>query len=113
MQGLPSELTTTSTVFISLTKPILLLCQCKIFCTVIYLDHILVLSHFKHAGRRAHSFLQSIGLSWAVYYYVFKSELCLIQSFCLLGLVLDMVDMSVSLPTDKLLEIQQLALSFL
>ena len=42
-----------------------------------------------------------------------KSDLCLTQSFCFLGLCWDTVHMSVSLPPDKLADIQQLALSLL
>ena len=42
-----------------------------------------------------------------------KSDLCLTQTFCFLGLCWDTVHMSVSLPPDKLADIQQLALSLL
>ena len=42
-----------------------------------------------------------------------KSDLCLSQTFCFLGLCWDTVHMSVSLPPDKLTDNQQLALSFL
>ena len=42
-----------------------------------------------------------------------KSDLCLSQTFCFLGLCWDTVDMSVSLPPDKLADIQQLMLSLL
>ena len=42
-----------------------------------------------------------------------KSDLCLSQSFTFLGLCWDTVCMSVSLPSDKLAEIQQLALALL
>ena len=42
-----------------------------------------------------------------------KSDLCLTQTFCFLGLDRDTIHMSVSLPPDKLADFQQLALSFL
>ena len=42
-----------------------------------------------------------------------KSDLCLPQSFTFLGLCWDIVHMSVSLPPDKLADIQELALSLL
>ena len=42
-----------------------------------------------------------------------KSDLCLTQTFCFLGLCWDAVHMSVSLPPDKLADIQLLALSLL
>ena len=42
-----------------------------------------------------------------------KSKLCLSQTFTFLGLCWDTVCMSVSLPPDKLADIQQLALSLL
>ena len=42
-----------------------------------------------------------------------KSAICLSQTFCFLGLCWDTVHMSVSLPCDKLADIQQLALSLL
>ena len=40
-------------VFTALTKPILLLCQCKGFCIVVYLDDVLVLVHSNWVGKRA------------------------------------------------------------
>ena len=49
-----------------------------------------------------------IGLSWVIYQFS-KSELSLMQHFTFLGLCWDTVDMSVSLPCDKPLPIQQLA----
>ena len=42
-----------------------------------------------------------------------KSELCLTQCFCLLRLFWDTVDVSVSKPSDKVLEIEQLGHSLL
>ena len=55
-------------------------------------------------------------LWWLIMGYIFvfsKSEFCLCQYFSFLGLFWVMVDMSVLLPTDKLWEIQQLALTLL
>ena len=34
----------------SLTKPILFLCHCRVFCVIIYLDVIMVLTHYTCAG---------------------------------------------------------------
>ena len=83
------------------------------FHNVIYLDDILVLVHSKQAGKRAHSFLCFL-LGWLGLHINFpKSELCLMQTFCFLWLCWDTVCMSVSLPLDKLADIQQLALSLL
>ena len=42
-----------------------------------------------------------------------KSDLCLTQTFCFLGLCWDTVCMTVSLPPDKLTDIHQLALFLL
>ena len=42
-----------------------------------------------------------------------KSDLCLTQTFCFLGLCWNTVHMSVSLPPDKLADIEQLAVSLL
>ena len=53
---------------------------------------------------------------WSILVYISifpKSDLCLSQTFCFLGLCWDTVQMSVSLPPDKLADIQQLALSLL
>ena len=86
---LPFGLSTAPRFFTSLTKPILFCCHCKGLCIVIYLDDILFLVCSKWAGKRA----------------------CL--SFTFLGLCWDTVCMSVSLPPDKLADIQQLALSLL
>ena len=97
---LPFGLATAPRVFTALIKPILFLCHCKGFCIVIYLDDILVLVCSKWAGKRAHSFLSSL-------------LVCLTQTFCFLGLCWDTVHISVSLPPDKLADIQQLAFSLL
>ena len=53
---------------------------------------------------------------WSILVYISifpKSDLCLSQTFTFLGLCWDTVHMSVSLPPDKLADIQQLALSLL
>ena len=100
-------------VFAALTKPILLLCHHKGFCIVICLDDILVLVHSKQAGKRAHSFLCSLLVRLGLHIKFYKSELCLTQSFCFLGLCWDTVYISVSLLPDKLADIQQIALSLL
>ena len=93
-----------------LTKPILFFCQCKGF-HVIYLNDILVLVHSKCAGWRACSFLCSTLVHLGLCINSSKSDLCLTQHFCFLGLCQDIVEMCVSLPSDKLNEIQQLASS--
>ena len=99
--------------FTSLTKPILFLCHCKGLHIVIYLDDILVLVHSKQAGKRAHLFLCSLLVCLGLHINFSKSDLCLSQSFTFLGLCWDTVCMSVSLPADKLADIQHLALSLL
>ena len=53
-------------------------------------------------------FLISSGLDYIL--ILSKSDLCLIWTACFLGLCWDIVHMSVSLPPDKLADIQQLAL---
>ena len=105
--GLPTALR----VFMSLTKPILFLCYHKGLHIVIYLDDILVLVHSKWAGMRVHLFLCSWLVCLGLHISFSKSDLCLSQTFCFLGLGWDTVCMSVSLPPDKLADIQQLALS--
>ena len=110
---LPFGLATAPRVFTSLTKPILFLCHCKGLCIVIYLDDILVLVRSKRAGKRARLFLCSLLVRLGLHINFSKSDLCLSQSFTFLGLCWDTVHMSVSLPPDKLADIQQLALSLL
>ena len=110
---LPFGLTTACQVFIALTKLILFFCHHKGFCIVIYLDDILVLVHSKWAGKRAHAFLCSLLVRLGLHINFTKSDLCLAQTFCFLGLCWDTVHMSVSLPPDKLVDIQQLTLSLL
>ena len=73
-------------VFNVLTKPMLFLCHHKGICIVIYLDHILVLVHSKWAGKRAHSFLCSLLVRLGLHINFSKSDLCLTQTFCFLGL---------------------------
>ena len=92
---------------------ILFPCHPKGFCIVIYLDDILVLVCCKWAGRRAHSFLCSLLVRLGLHINFSKSDLCLTQTFCFFGLCWDTVHISVSLPPDKLADIQQLALSLL
>ena len=106
-------LATAPRVFTVLTKPILFLCHHKGFHIVIYLDDILVLVHSKWAGKRAHLFLCSLLVHLSLHINFSKSDLCLTQTFCFLGLCWDTVHMSVSLPPDRLVDIQQLALSLL
>ena len=96
-----------------LTKPIFFLCHCKGFHIVIYLDDILFLVHSKLAGKRACLFLCSLLVWHGLHINFSKSDFCITQTFWILGLCWDTVCMSVSLPADKLVDIQQLALSFL
>ena len=110
---LPFGLATAPRVFTSLTKPILFLCCHKGLCIVIYLDDILVLVSSKQAGKRAHLFLCSLLVHLGLHINFSKSDLHLSQTFTFLGLCWDTVCMSVSLPPDKLADIQQLALSLL
>ena len=100
-------------VFTSLTRPILFLCHHKGLHIVIYLDDILVLVCSKWAGKRACLFLCSLLVRLGLHINFSKSDLCLSQSFTFLGLCWDTVHMLVSLPPDKLADIQQLALSLL
>ena len=110
---LPFGLATAPRVFTSLTKPILFLCHCKGLHIVTYLDDILVLVWSKRAGKRARLFLCSFLVRLGLHINFSKSDLCLSQSFTFLGLCWDTVCMLVSLPPDKLAEIQQLALALL
>ena len=110
---LPFGLATAPRVFMPLTKPILFLCHCKGLHIVIYLDDILVLVHSKWVGKRAHSFLCSLLVCLGLHINFSKSDLHLSQTFIFLGLCWDTVCMSVSLPPDKLADIQQLALFLL
>ena len=110
---LPFGLATAPRIFTSLTKPILFLWCCKGLHIVIYLDDILVLVHSKRAGKRAHLFLCSLLVHLGLHINFSKSDLCLSQSFIFLGLYWDTVCMLVSLPLDKIAEIQQLALALL
>ena len=106
-------LATAPRVFTSLTKHSLFLCHCKGLHIVIYLDDILVLVHSKQVGKRACSFLCSLLVHLGLHINFSKSDICLSQTFTFFGLCWDNVCMSVSLPPDKLADIQQLALSLL
>ena len=110
---LPFGLATAPRVFTSLTKPILFLCHCKGLHILIYLDDILVLVCSKWAGKWACLFLCSLLVHLGLHINFSKSDLCLSQSFTFWGLCQDIVCMWVSLPPDKLADIQQLALSLL
>ena len=110
---LPFGLATAPQVFTALTKPILFLCHHKGFNIVIYLYDILVMVCSKWPDRRAHSFLCSLLVRLGLHINFSRSDLCLTQTFCFLGLCWDTVHMSVSLPPDKLADIWQLALSLL
>ena len=71
------------------------------------------LVHSNLAGKSAHLFLCSLLFHLGLHINFSKSVLCLSQFFTFLGLCWDIVCMSVSLPPDKLADIQQLALSLL
>ena len=103
-KGLLFGLATAPTVFTSLMKPILFLCHCKGLHIVIYLDDILVLICSKWAGKRTCLFLCSLLVHLGLHINVSKSDLCLSQSFTVVGLCWDTVCMLVSLPPGKLAE---------
>ena len=65
----------------------------------------------KQAGKRAHLFLCSLLVCLGLHINFSKSDHNLSQTFCFLGLCWDTVHMSISLPPDKLADIQQLAFS--
>ena len=102
---LPFGLATVHRVFMALTIPILFLCHCKGFHIVIYLDNVLVVVCSKWAGKRAHLFWCSLLVCLGLHINFSKSDLCLTQTFCFLGLYWDTVHMSVSLLPDKLANI--------
>ena len=102
---LPFGLATAPWVFTTLTKPILFLCHHMVFRIIIYLGDILVLVHSKQAGKRAHIFLCSLLVRLGLHINFSKSDLCLTQTFCFLGLCWDAVCVSVSLPPDNLADI--------
>ena len=102
---LPFGLATAPRVFTCLTKPILFLWHHKGLCIVICLDDILVLICSKWVGKRAHLFLCSLLVHLGLHINFSKSDLCLSQTFTFLGLCWDTVQMSVSLPPDKLADI--------
>ena len=106
---LPFGLAIAPRVFMDLTKPILFLCYHKGFSIVIYLDDILVLVCSKQAVRRDDAFLCSLLVCLGLHINFAKTDLCLTQTYCFLGLLSDTVHMTVSLPPDKLADIQQLA----
>ena len=110
---LPFGLATAPRVFTSLTKLILFLCHHNGLCIVIYLDDILVLVCSKWVGKRACLFLCSLLVCLGQHINFSKSVLHLSQTFTFLGLCWDTVCMSISLPPDKLADIQQLALFLL
>ena len=103
---LPFGLATAPRVFTTLTKPILFLCHCKGFSIVIYLDDILVLVCSKQADKMTQSILCSLLVHLGLHINFSKSDPCLTQTFCFLGLSWDTVHKSVSLPPDKVADIQ-------
>ena len=64
----------------------------------------------REEGTLVFTFL--VGLSWPTHQFS-KSNLCVSQTYTFLGLCWDTVHMTVSLPPDKLADIQQLGLSLL
>ena len=99
-------------IFTSLTTFILFHCQHNGLHVVIYLDDILVLTQSKHADKTAQTFLCLLLVFLELHINFSKSELCLMQQFSFLRLCWDTVDMSVSPPSDKLIEIQWLVHDF-
>ena len=74
---LPFGLSIAPQVFTALTKPILFLCNHKGICIVTYLYDILILTHSKWEGKRAHSFLCSLLSRLGLHINFSKSDLCL------------------------------------
>ena len=93
----------------TLTKPILFLFHYKGLHVIIYLDDILILTGSKHAGMRAQTFLYSHLVCHGLHVNLSKADLCLMQQFCFFGWCWNTVEISVSLLSDKLHDIQQLA----
>ena len=110
---LPFGLATAPQVFTALNKPILFLCCHRVSILLSIWMTSWSWFHSKKAGKRAHLFLCSLLVRLGLHINFSKSDLCLTQTFCFLGLCWDTVHMSVSLPPDKLADIQQLALSLL
>ena len=100
---LPFGLAMAPGVFTSLNKPTLFLCCCKGFCINIYLDDILLLSHLKDAGKSAQTFLCPLLVCLGLHITFAKSKLNFNQHFYFGGLCWVTVDMSLSLPSVKLI----------
>ena len=92
--------------FISLTKPIPFLFWFKGSYVIIYLNDILFLAYSKHAEKRTQTFLCSLFICHGLCITFSMSELHYTQHFSLLGLGWGRVDLPVSLPSDKPLEVQ-------
>ena len=99
-------LVSTPVCLLCLTKPILFLCHHKGFCTVIDLDDILVLVHSKQAGKWAHSFC--VPYWFALDYILIFPILTVVSLRLFVSWGYDGIQsiMSVSLPRDKLTDIQ-------
>ena len=82
--------------FTSLIKPILLLCWHKGF-HIKYLDYILVLNFISMQAREQDLSVLLVGSFW-LHINFSKSEPCITQCFCFLGLFWKTVPMSVFLP---------------
>ena len=106
---LPFGLATVAKVSISLTKPILVLCQCKGFDAKIYLDYILVLTCSKYAGKRAWVILCCLLVCLGLHINFSNFELCLTVHFAFFKTMLGYS----GLLSDKPFEIQQLTESLL
>ena len=85
---LPFGLATAPHIFTALTKPILFPLPLQGFPYCFYLDDISVAVHSKWAGKRACSFLCSLLVWLGLHINFSKSDLCLIQTFCFLGVML-------------------------
>ena len=112
-KALPFWLAMAPRVCNSVTKPILFLYLQKGLCDIIYLNDILILMCSRYAGKMVWTFLCSLLVYLGLYMNVSRCDLHLTQQFSCLGLCWDTVDMPVSLPPEKLIEIQQLALALL
>ena len=95
-------------VFTSLTKPILFLWCCKGLYVIICLDDILFPYGLQVCWQESSNFLYSLLVHLGLHIKFFRKSISH-HRFLLLGLCLNKVDMSVSLWSNKLTEIQQLA----
>ena len=110
-KALPNGLTSAPRLFTKLLKPVLALLRAQNHIVMAYLDDILIISNTQETAEESVSATKHLFERLGFLVHPTKSKLEPSQKIDYLGFVIDSVDMSVTLPTAKAVEITEVCTS--